>query len=185
MGDLEIIELYFARDERAISATSEKYGAYCHTVANNILTDDFESEECVNDTYLRTWNTIPPTRPSVFRAFLAKITRGLALDRIDKRNAAKRGGGEVAVSLDELSECVGEGDVLERLELQELGDIITAFLRGERELVRNIFIRRYFYLDSIAAIAKRFFIGEGRVKTILHRARVALGQRLMKEGICV
>lgn len=184
MQDFEIIELYFARDERAITATSEKYGAYCQRVADNILADSFEAEECVNDTYLRTWNSIPPTRPSIFRAFLAKITRNLALDRVNKKNAAKRGG-RVTESLDELSECVGESDIFERLDEKEIAEIINAYLKGERELVRNIFIRRYFYLDAIGDIAKRYFVSEGRVKTILHRARERLAQRLMKEGISV
>lgn len=184
MEDFRIIELYFARDERAIAETSEKYGRYCFAVANNLLADEPESEECVNDTYMRAWNTIPPTRPSIFRAFLAKITRNLALDRIDKRKAEKRGG-NLAESLDELSECVGGSDGFEQLELRELTKIINDVLKAESELSRNIFIRRYFYLDSIADISKKYHLKEANVKTILYRTRQRLAKRLAKEGIIV
>ncbi|MBQ8720465.1 MAG: sigma-70 family RNA polymerase sigma factor [Clostridia bacterium] len=184
MQDSEIIELYFARDERAITETSDKYGTYCTRIALNILDDSFESDECVNDTYLRAWNSIPPTRPNIFRAFLAKITRNLALDKLSAKNSQKRGG-RVFESLDELAECVGSSDITERLESEEIAGIINAFLRSERELVRRIFIRRYFYLDSVADIAKAYRIGEGRVKTVLHRARGKLALYLSKEGIFI
>ena len=184
MEDLQIIELYFAREERAIEETAQKYGRYCFAVANNILTDEPESEECVNDTYMRTWNAIPPTRPAVFRSFLAKITRNLALDRIDKRNAEKRGG-RVAESLDELSECVGGPDGFEALEVVEITKIINEHLRTESELSRNIFIRRYFYLDSIAEISRKYYIKESKVKTLLYRTRQRLAKRLQKEGVAV
>lgn len=182
--DLQIIELYFARDERAIEETSNRYGRYCFAVANNILSDEPESEECVNDTYMRTWNAIPPTRPAIFRSFLAKITRNLALDRVEKRNAEKRGG-RVAESLDELSECVGGPDGFEALEVKELAKIINEELKAESELSRNIFIRRYFYLDSIAEISKKYFIKESKVKTLLYRTRQRLAKRLLKEGVSV
>ncbi len=186
MQDSEIIELYFARDERAIKETADKYGGYCTKIAINLLTDIFESEECVNDTYLRTWNTIPPTRPNIFKAFLAKITRNLALDRLDEKNAQKRGG-RVLESLDELSECVAsEGEVTDPIMLAETAEIINEFLSGERELSRVIFVRRYFYLDSVGSIAKFLGIGESRVKTLLFRMRERLREvlrgRLGNEG---
>ena len=184
MEDLRIIELYFMRDEQAITETADKYGRYCLAVANNILADEPESEECVQDTYMRTWNAIPPTRPSVFRAFLAKITRNLALDRVAKRESQKRGG-RIAESLDELAECVGAEDSFADIEAREIGRIITEHLRSESDLARNIFIRRYFYLDSVSDIARRFFIGESRVKTALHRTRERLAKRLEREGVCV
>ena len=171
MQDGEIIELYFARDERAIAETASKYGRYCTKIALNLLEDLFESEECVNDTYMRTWNTIPPTRPNIFKAFLAKITRNLALDRITEKNAQKRGG-RVLESLDELSECVSsEEEVTDPIMLGETAELINRFLAGEGELSRVIFVRRYFYLDSVKDIAKFLGIGESRVKTLLFRMR--------------
>lgn len=182
MEDAKIIELYFARDERAISETDEKYGRYCFTVANNLLSDEGESEECVNDTYMRTWNTIPPTRPSVFRAFLAKIARNLALDRATARSAKKRNA-RLVESLDELSECVGDSGGFAELESREITAVINDFLKSEDSLARNIFLRRYFYLDSVSDIAKRYFIGVSRVKTTLFRMRERLAKRLLEEGV--
>ena len=106
MNDQEIIALYWAKEERAISATAEKYGSYCHTIAYNILYDRFEAEECVNDTYLGAWNSIPPQRPNRLAAFLGKITRNLALNRYKRNHAAKRGGGQVEIALSELENCI-------------------------------------------------------------------------------
>ena len=178
MQDSEIIELYFARDERAIEETATKYGRYCTKIAENLLSDIFESEECVQDTYVRTWNTVPPTRPSIFKAFLAKITRNLALDRVSERNAQKRGG-RLAESLDELSECVADdSDVTDTVMLKETAEIINKFLGGEKELARVIFVRRYFYLDSVGEIARFLGIGESRVKTTLFRMRERLKEVL-------
>ena len=178
MQDSEIIELYFARDERAIEETATKYGRYCTKIAENLLSDIFESEECVQDTYVRTWNTVPPTRPSIFKAFLAKITRNHALDRVSERNAQKRGG-RLAESLDELSECVADdSDVTDTVMLKETAEIINKFLGGEKELARVIFVRRYFYLDSVGEIARFLGIGESRVKTTLFRMRERLKEVL-------
>lgn len=175
MQDSEIIGLYFDRNENAIGQTAKKYGAYCHTVAMNILKDIFESEECVNDTYFRAWNSIPPTRPTKLGAFLAKITRNLALDRYDKRRAQKRGS-SVPESLDELGECIGE----ERSDLSfaELGSMISEFLRGEKELARKLFVRRYFYENSVKELSYIFGISESSVKTTLHRTRLRLADYL-------
>lgn len=183
MQDTEIIDLYLKRDERAINETAEKYGAYCEKIAYNILTDRFESEECVNDTYMRAWNSIPPTLPRILSAFLAKITRNLAIDRYNARSAKKRCG--YAESLDELAECVGGRDISEEIELSELGAAINRFLINEKDLSRRIFVRRYFFEDSIKEIASAHCLSQGNVKTVLHRTRKRLADFLREEGIFI
>ena len=180
MDDGKIIDLYFARDESAITETDKKYGAYCHSIAYGILNDGHDSDECVNDTYYRAWSAIPPSRPSIFSAFLARITRNLALDRIRRCSASKRGRPE---SLDELEGFVGDSSVSEEVEVRELGQIISAFLKSKDELTRLVFVRRYFYCDGIADIARRYRIGEARVKTLLFRVRLQLKEELTKRGI--
>ena len=182
MEDKEIIKLYFERDERAIGETAEKYGAYCHKIAFNFLCDFYEADECVNDTYMRTWNAIPPAVPRIFSAFLAKITRNLAIDRYNKAHSAKRGGG-YEISLDELGECADGGSPWEDMKTSELARAINEFLGQQRELVRRIFVCRYFYQMSVKEIAKKHSIGQSQVKTLLHRARAALSEHLCKEGI--
>jgi RNA polymerase sigma-70 factor (ECF subfamily) len=181
LEDSKIIELYFARDEAAITETSEKYGYYCKKIAMNILADLFESEECVNDTYVKVWNTVPPTVPNIFKAFLAKITRNLALDRYTEKTAKKRGG-RVYESLEELSECIGSSETEDEINRGALTELINSFLSSEGELSRRMFVRRYFYQDSVAEIAKRLRVTESRVKTTLHRARVRLAELLREEG---
>lgn len=182
MQDHDIIELYFARDERAIAVTAAQYGGYCHSIAMNILSCESDAEECVNDTWLRAWNAIPPTRPNALRVFVGKITRNLALDRYRARTAEKRAGGEFAMSLDELDECVG---VVDERESILIGESISKFLRTQPELARKMFVCRYFYCDSIADIARRFRVGEGMVKSTLFRVRGKLRDHLEKEGISV
>ena len=184
VDDREIIDMYLARNEDAIERTSEKYGKYCSRIAYNILADLFETEECVNDTWMRTWNSIPPTVPRILGAFLGKITRNLALDRYSAGTSQKRGG-RIAESLDELSECVGGSDLAEELEIRELAGLISEFLRGEPEASRCIFIRRYFHQESIADIAKRCGLTQVNVKVTLHRTRNKLALHLKKEGIFV
>ena len=183
MEDSQIIDLYLKRDERAIDETATKYGSYCEKIAYNILLDRFESEECVNDTYLKTWNSIPPTLPRIFSAFLAKITRNLALGRYRHKNAEKRSGTEI--SLDELSECVGKGDISDEIELTELGGMISKFLLTESPTARRLFIRRYFFEESIKEIAKAHGMAAGSVKTSLHRTRMRLKNYLAKEGVFI
>lgn len=183
LDDNKIIELYIQRDESAISETSEKYGAYCEKIAYNILLDKFDSEECVNDTYMRTWNSVPPTIPKILSAFLAKITRNIAIDRYKSKNAAKRSG--YAESLDEMTECVGESDISEKIEISAIGAAISRFLLDESEISRRVFVRRYFFEDSIADIAKSHFLSESGVKTMLHRTRKRLSEFLKKEDIYV
>ena len=183
LADNEIIELYIKRDESAISETAQKYGAYCEKIAYNILNDKFDSEECVNDTYMRTWNSVPPTIPRILSSFLAKITRNIAIDRYKAKNAKKRRTYEE--SLDELSECVGGGDISDGIEISAIGEAISRFLLGESEISRRVFVRRYFFEDSIADIAKNHFMTEGYVKTMLHRTRKGLAEFLKKEDIYV
>ena len=132
MTDERIIELYFSRDEEAISQTSLKYGGYCFAVAENILADRGESEECVNSTWFKAWNAMPPARPNVLKLFLARITRSLAFSRYRERSAKKRGGGEIALVLDELSECVGEGSAADEAELNELKEAVGRFVSSFR-----------------------------------------------------
>lgn len=182
MQDPEIVALYFERNERAIAVTAAQYGGYCHSIAMNILSDPQDAEECVNDTWLRAWNAIPPTRPNILRVFLGKITRNLALDRYKAGNAQKRAGGEFALSLDELGECVG---TLDERESGQIGESISRFLRTQPETARKMFVCRYFYCESIADIARRFHVGEGRVKSALFRMRGKLKEHLEKEGISV
>lgn len=181
MDDKTIIELYFDRDERAIEESSIKYGAYCGKVAINILSDPYDAEECLNDTWLRAWSTIPPTIPSILRSFLARITRNLAIDRLRKRQAEKRLSSEYLCSLDELSECVGGEPG--SLEPGEIGQIISNFLLSETEECRRIFVLRYFYSESLVGIAKRCGVSVGKIKTTLFRMRLRLKERLIREEV--
>lgn len=184
MEDTKIIELYEARSERAIAETASKYGAYLDTIAFNILQDREDAEECVSDTYLKTWNAIPPKKPSVLRTFIGKITRNLALDQYDRRTAQKRGGGEVALCLDELEECLGaEDSALAEIEGKDLAGLIDRFLENQKPELRKMFVRRYWYLDSIHDVSEKFGCGESRVKTTLFRMREELREYLESEGV--
>lgn len=186
MDDRMILALYNRRDEQAIAETSRKYGEYCFTVANRILFDEQDSEECVNDTWLRAWNAIPPAMPSCLRLFLAKITRNLAFDRYKTASRQKRGGGELTVALEELCECLPDGCSVElQVEEKELVRSINRFLRsiGEREC--NLFVWRYFYAESVQEIARRFGLKEGNVQKILSRTRAKLRKYLESEGYAI
>ena len=183
MEDSRIIELYFRRDQEAISATEEKYGAYCFSVAENILQNEEDAEECVSDTYLRAWNSIPPNKPRVLRLFLAGITRNLAIDRYNAKNAEKRGGGEVSAVLDELSECIAaKSDVASDYEGKELGESINRFIKTLPERDGNIFLRRYFFTEPISVIANKYGLRENNIAVILSRTRKKLKTHLIKEG---
>lgn len=183
MEDEKIIELYWARDREAIAETEKKYGGYCMTVANNILHNTQDAEECVNDTYFKTWNAIPPTRPKILSAFLGKITRNLAFNRYRMENAEKRGGGETALVLDELAECVsGKDDVEAHVERNALISAINAFLKGIAQDKRNIFVRRYWYCDSVKQIAERYGMTEAAVSMNLMRLRKRLYGFLTERG---
>ena len=183
MNDDQIIELYLARDERAITATDMKYGTYCRQVANRILPDPMDAEETVSDTWLRTWNTIPPHQPNVLKLYLAKITRNLAFSRFRTQSAEKRGGGEAVLALEELEECVGTGGgVGDGLALKELTASIESLLKTLPQRNRHVFIRRYFFLESTAQIAARYGLKESNVLMILARVRKKLKEHLIKEG---
>jgi len=183
MGDDEIIELYFARDERALAQTERKYGPYCFSLANNILASPEDAEETVSDTYLKAWQTIPPKRPSVLRMYLAKITRNLALSRRRSMTAQKRGGGELPLVLEELEECVGSGDAVnEDLDAKELTRTIAAFLDTLPRREQNIFLRRYFFAEDAGAIAGRYGLSRDAVNQSLSRTRKKLKAHLTQEG---
>lgn len=183
MNDKDIIQLYLDRDQRALSATAKKYGKYCTSIAKNILGNNEDAEECVNDTYLNTWNSIPPNRPTILSAFLGKITRNLAFNKYKHNHVKKRGNGEIAVALDELSECVsGLDDVEQEIDRRELVETINSFLDTLAPEKRNIFICRYWYSDSISSIAKRYEMTEGNVSTTLNRLRLKLKEYLSERG---
>ena len=179
MLDSQIIALYDARDERAIAETAAKYGSFCTSIALNILQNLQDAEECVNDTWLRTWNSIPPARPNVLKAYLGKITRNVALDKYKAARREKRGFGEIVVAFDEISEITASGyrvdDVLREKEFIAL---LNAFLYALPERQRNIFVRRYYYTDSVPDIAKRFGTSQANVLKILSRTRKKLKEYL-------
>ena len=171
MDDEKIIELYFARNELAVAETDRKYGSYCFTLANSILNNREDAEETVSDTYIKTWNAIPPRKPQVLKMFLAKITRNLSFDRLRSHSAEKRGGGEIALALDELAECVPcEGGAASELEYQELVKAVRRFVKSLPERDCNVFLRRY-------------CLTENHVAVILSRVRRKLKQYLLKEGL--
>ena len=183
MNDSEIIELYWNKDQKAISASIDKYGPYCFSIAYNILGNAQDSEECVNDTWLKTWDAIPPTRPTVLRVFLAKITRRLSFDKYKAGKAQKRGGGEMLIVLDELSECIsGESDVEGQINANELGKAINRFVSSLPERERNLFVRRYYFSESMGVIADRYNLSENNVTVTLSRVRRRLKEHLGKEG---
>lgn len=183
MEDQKIIELFFARDERALLETQRSYGGYCHAVARAILCNDEDAEEAVSDALLRVWETIPPKKPDDLKLYIARITRNGALDLWRKRTAGKRGGGQMLVALEELGDCVSGGvDTAAKLEMQELGNAISAFLRTQKQRDRGIFLRRYFYLEDTGVIAHRYGMREGNVLQILSRIRRKLKQYLIQEG---
>ncbi len=185
MDDAGIVTLYWSRDEAAIAETAKKYEPYCMKIAMNILGDRSDSEECVNDTLLGAWKSIPPHRPTHLAAYLGKITRNLAINRYKARYADKRAAGEFAVSLDELDECIPGGDHMEKQNAEEVGACISEFLRGQKPLERRAFVCRYFYSESIAQIAERFGVSEGQIKSMLFRTRGKLKLFLEQEGINV
>ena len=185
MEDSAIIDLYWAREERALSETDAKYGGYCRSIAHNILKNREDSEECVSDTWLHAWNAMPPQRPSILSSFLGRITRNLALNRCKAANAQKRQGSAFALSLDELDDCAPAlSSPDDEATAAELGRSISAFLRTQSEEVRSMFILRYFYCEPVEALAARFHCGESRIKTTLLRTRRKLKEHLIKEGYC-
>lgn len=183
MDDPAILDLYFQRDESAISETDLKYGRYCRRIAQNILNSESDSEECVSDTYFRAWNAIPPQRPENFPAFLGKITRNLSISRLRKSSAAKRGCGEYALCLDELLPALSPCDPVRELELRELTAYIDLFLAGLSEIERNVFVSRYWSLAPVGLIAERAGFTPSKTASMLFRTRNKLRKFLIKEGL--
>lgn len=184
MKDTEILDLYWKRDEHAITETQHRYGKYCYSIAYHILHDREDSDECVNDTWLRAWYAIPPKRPSRFELFLGTITRNLSFDKWKHKNARKRGNGEMEVALDELLECVPAGSGIEEVvEAAELERLLNEFLHTLPERDCNVFLRRYWYVEEYGEIADRFQMNLNTVKTTLFRTRGKLKTFLEKEGI--
>ena len=184
MNDSQIVALFFDRDQRAIEETAAKYGNYCYSITHNILQDKEDAEEAVSDTYLALWDAIPPHKPLMLRTFLGKIARRTALKKWEKNCTQKRGGGEVALALEELSEYLSDGNTPETaIETAELTKTLNEFLRKLPKVERQIFLCRYWYLDPIADIAKRFGFTQSKVKSMLSRTRLKLRNTLSKEGI--
>ena len=184
MEDSQIVALYFQRSEQAIDETARKYGSYCYQIAYNILQNREDAEEAVSDTYLGAWATIPPHRPVMLSTFLGKIARRTAIKHYRKDRAQKRGGGEVALALEELSEFLSDGRSPESaMENAELTRLLNEFLRALPKEERSIFICRYWYFDSVEAIAERFGFSKSKVKSMLARTRKKLCTMLQREGI--
>lgn len=186
MDDSKIVEMYFARDENAISETKHKYGRYCHYIAYNILYSDLDSEECVNDTYLATWNSIPPSKPNSLRAYIGKIVRNIALNRYHTNKAKKRLD-NIELAIDELSEAIPDNSTDGRTLTDELTlkYTLNAFVGSLKQETREIFVRRYWYLSSIKEIARDYGLTESKVKVTLLRTRELLRDYLRKEGIVI
>ena len=186
MEDAAIVQLYWDRDERAISATAEKYGSYCGAIAKHILDSPEDAEECVNDTYLCAWKAMPPHRPGILSPFLGRITRNLALNRYRRDRAAKRGGSQLPAVLEELSDTLSGGDhVAQEAERRELIRMIDAFLAELPAEKRTIFLRRYWYFDSVSEIADRLGMTENHVSVVLGRLRRKLRSYLLERGIAL
>lgn len=183
MDDAKIVQLYWDRNELAIPATAGKYGSYCTSIAENILGSPEDAKECVNDTYLNAWNSMPPHRPGILSAFLGKIVRNLSFNRYKHNTADKRGGGELPIVLDELSDLVsGETDVAQEIDRIELVNAIDAFLDMLSPKKRSIFIRRYWYTDSVSDIAEKLGMSNGAVSMVLSRLRLKLHNYLLERG---
>ncbi|MCU6708098.1 sigma-70 family RNA polymerase sigma factor [Paenibacillus sp. J5C_2022] len=183
MKDRAIVHLYLQRSQQALVETKNKYGAYCKAIARNILSNYSDIEECENDTYLAAWNAIPPNMPRKFSVFLGRITRNIALDK-HGYNTAKKRTRQFEVILSELEGCIASPDTVEtEYEAGEIANLINQFLYAIDEQARNLFIRRYWYSDSIESIARMFRMSSSKVKSILFRTRNKLKDHLHKEGV--
>ena len=183
MEDAAIVELYFARAERAIQETINKYGTYCMTVSRNILHNEEDAEECVSDTWVKAWNAIPPDEPKPFSVYLGRLTRWLGLSRLRDRNRLRRGGGEATLALEELDATLASSfDTQSIVEYHALGEALNRFLAELPETERKVFLCRYWYLAGIEEIARRFGFSRAKVKSMLLRSRRKLKQQLLEEG---
>lgn len=186
MEDKDIVALYWQRDQEAVGATQRKYGSYLTKIAWQILTDREDSEECVNDTYFRAWNSMPTQRPAVLATYLSKIVRGCAIDLFRHKHRQKRQASEYARSLEELEECLSGGDsTQEAVDLQLLGEAIDLYLRTLSPTARRAFIARYYYMDPVRAVAADQGLGLSQTKSLLRRTRLGLRAHLREEGFLV
>ena len=186
MNDEQIVSLYWAREEDAIRETEKKYDRYLTKIAYNILNNPEDSRESVNDTYLAAWESMPPHRPSVLSAYLAKLTRRISIDLFRYRTRDKRLGSEYAISLSELGDCVSGGNTTEEIvNLKLLADAIGIYLRTQSPEARTAFLGRYYFLDSVREVAAYLGISESKCKTLLFRTRKGLKAYLEKEGFCL
>ncbi len=186
MDDATIVDLYWARDSRAIDETQTKYAGFLSAIAMNLLNVREDAEECVSDTYLAAWNAIPPERPNILRAFLGRIVRNLSLDRLRRGRARKRGGGEPEAIFEELEEILPDTRTPEgEMERRELLRDIEDFLRVQPERPRNMFLRRYWYADSVKVIAARYGLRENAVSAQLLRTRGKLRSYLAERGYAI
>ena len=185
MEDTDIVELYWQRSQQAVPETAAKYGGYCRIVAYNILSTDEDAEECVNDTWLGAWNSMPQNRPRLLRPYLAKLTRWISLGRLRDQNCLKRGGGEVSLALEELSESLDAGfDLQRQIEMKELAAAIRRFTAELGEEQRQVFLARYWFMAPVEEIAGSFGFTPSKVKSMLLRTRRALRDYLEEEGLC-
>lgn len=182
MTDEMIIRLYFARKETAVSETTKKYGGLCTSLARSILPHEEDVEECFSDACLRLWNTIPPQKPANLGAYLAKITRNLAFDRLRSQRAEKRGDGEVPLILEELGECIGAGSAEEEVLAEELSCAIREFLDSLPPIKRRLFLGRYFFAQPVGDLAKSLGISPNRASVMLGRMRRDLKDHLTERG---
>ena len=186
MEDEQIVALYWERREQAISETEKKYDRYLEKIAHNILNNLEDSRESVNDTYLAAWDSMPPHRPSVLSAYLAKLTRRISIDRFRYRTRDKRAGSEYAISLSELSDCVSGGNSAEEIvNAKALADAIGVYLRLQSQEARTVFLARYYFLDSVREIAISQGMSESKVKSLLYRTRLGLREYLEQEGFAL
>lgn len=186
MEDNDIIDLYWARQDEAIVQTESKYGRYCRYIAQRILSDSSDTEEILNDTFLKMWNTIPPNRPQSLKAYVGMIARQLSIDRYNAMNTQKRGGGQMSVVLDELAECIPDSehtsDIHEGIALK---DALNKFIRSLPADTQRVFVRRYWYAASLKEIAEEYGMNESTVSVQLLRTRRKLKKFLAKEGFDV
>lgn len=182
MDDRQIVKKFFDRDESAIEDTKQAYEGYCKSIANNILSDPRDGEECVNDALFAAWMSIPPNEPENLKAYIGKLTREKALDIFRKNNAQKRMDDKALIPFDELEEAVGENTVEASVTSSELSRVISDFLLSQKEAERKVFVRRYWYCDSVSDICKRYGYGQSKVLMMLKRTRDKLAEHLKKEG---
>lgn len=184
MDDVKIVELFWERDEQAIVETNMKYGALCRRISYNVLGNLQDAEECVNDTYVGLWQAIPPATPRYFKAFVCKIARNLSLKRLEFLTRDKRAA-DLQISFDELDAMLSDDRYVPGVSDEEIGKHISDFLRTQKSDVRNVFVRKYVFFDSVGDIAARYGFTESKVKNMLFRTRSKLKEYLIKEGVAL